>query len=136
MLTYAVTLEPDDGTMLIRCPDLPEVITFAETEGEIEAVARDALEEALASRISHGENIPVPRSKGRSIAMGITTTLKVRLYEELRAQNTTRADLMRLLKWPRNSVDRLFQIGHASRAEQLEAAFAALGKRVTVELAA
>ncbi|MBL6599054.1 MAG: type II toxin-antitoxin system HicB family antitoxin [Alphaproteobacteria bacterium] len=136
MLSYPITTEPDDGTLLIRCPDLPEVVTFAELEAEIEAPARDAIEEALAARISHGEDIPKASAEGRMVSMGVTTTLKVRLYQELRAQGKTRADLMRALGWSRNSVDRLFRIGHASKTDQLEAALAALGKRVTIGLAA
>ena len=136
MLSYPITTEPDDGTLLIRCPDLPEVVTFAELEAEIEAPARDGIEEALAARISHGEDIPKASAEGRMVSMGVTTTLKVRLYQELRAQGKTRADLMRALGWSRNSVDRLFRIGHASKTDQLEAALAALGKRVTIGLAA
>lgn len=136
MLRYPITIEPDDGALLIRCPDLPEVVTFAETDADIDARARDAIEEALASRISHAEDIPKAVAEGRMVAMGVTTTLKVRLYQELRAQGKTRADLMRALGWSRNSVDRLFHIGHASKTDQLEAALAALGKRVTVDLAA
>lgn len=102
----------------------------------MDALARDAIEEALAARISHAEEIPTAGVGERMISMGVTTTLKVQLYQELRAQGKSRADLMRTLGWSRNSVDRLFRIGHASKTDQLEAALAALGKRVTVGLAA
>jgi antitoxin HicB len=136
MLSFPITTEPDDGTLLIRCPVLPEVVTFAEAGGDMDALARDAIEEALAARISHAEEIPTAGVGERMISMGVTTTLKVQLYQELRAQGKSRADLMRTLGWSRNSVDRLFRIGHASKTDQLEAALAALGKRVTVGLAA
>jgi antitoxin HicB len=38
------------------------------------------------------------------------------------------------LGWNRNSVDRLFQIGHASRLDQIEVAALALGRHVQVSL--
>jgi antitoxin HicB len=37
---------------------------------------------------------------------------------------------MRNLNWNRESVDRLFRIDHASKLDQIEAAFAAPGERL------
>ena len=39
-----------------------------------------------------------------------------------------------LLGWNRESVDRLFRLDHASRLDQLEAAFKALGRSVDVSI--
>jgi antitoxin HicB len=41
---------------------------------------------------------------------------------------------MRRLSWNRESVDRLFRLDHASRLDQIEAAFKALGKSVALEV--
>jgi antitoxin HicB len=61
-LSYAVKLTPDDnGTLLVTCPDLPEVTTFGVDETNAIAHARDALEEAIAARIADGREIPDPR---------------------------------------------------------------------------
>jgi hypothetical protein len=50
-LLRAVTLTPDDnGSVLITCPSLPEVSTFATRPGEIIRRANDAIEEALFAR--------------------------------------------------------------------------------------
>ncbi len=58
---YSVALTPDDnGTVLITCPDLPEVATFGEDEEDAIGRATDAIEEALAARIAHREDIPAP----------------------------------------------------------------------------
>ena len=60
-MKYAITLTPDDnGTFLAVCLDLPEVTTFGEDEEEALQHATDAVEEALAARISHREDIPHP----------------------------------------------------------------------------
>jgi hypothetical protein len=46
----------------------------------------------------------------------------------------TRAKLVRRLGWNRNSVDRLFDVNHASRLEQIEAAMLTIGFRVDARL--
>jgi antitoxin HicB len=56
---YALVLEPDDnGTLLVTCPDLPEVTTFGDDPEDALRRAADAIEEALASRIAGHEDIP------------------------------------------------------------------------------
>ena len=58
---YHVTLTPDEtGTVLVACPDLPEVTTFGEDEEDAIGRAADAIEEALATRIARREDIPAP----------------------------------------------------------------------------
>lgn len=58
---YTVILEPDDkGTLLVTCPDLPEVTTFGEDQEDALRRVAAAIEEAFAARIVHGEDIPVP----------------------------------------------------------------------------
>jgi antitoxin HicB len=58
-LSYRILLEPDDNdTFLATCPALPEVTTFGQNELEAMVHARDAIEEALAARVSQGQDIP------------------------------------------------------------------------------
>jgi len=59
MLAYLIKLTPGD-TFLVTCPDFPEVTTFGETGDEILRVALGAIEEAIAARISYGEQLPAP----------------------------------------------------------------------------
>jgi antitoxin HicB len=134
---YLIKLEPDDNdTLLVTCPALPEVATFGEGEADAMRRARDAIEEALAARIGDGMDIPAPasRSRGRAVALPLMAALKVSLYRSLREVGLTRAELMRRLGWNRESVDRLFRLDHASRLDQLEAAFKALGRSVDVSI--
>ena len=134
---YLIKLEPDDNdTLLVTCPALPEVATFGEDEADAVRRARDAIEEALSTRIGDGMDIPAPasRSRGRAVALPLMAALKVSLYRSLREAGLTRAELMRRLGWNWESVDRLFRLDHASRLNQLEAAFKALGRSVDVSI--
>ncbi len=135
MIGYRITFEPDDnGTLLVRCPQLPIVLTFGEDETGATAHAVDAIETALAHMIDSGEDIPRPDTKaGARPRLPLLTALKLSLYWALRDAGITRAELARRLEWNRESVDRLFRLDHRSRLEQIESALAALGKTVEIE---
>jgi antitoxin HicB len=136
-LEYNLLLQRDDnGTLLVTCPQLPIVATFGENEADALRHGLDAVETALASMIDDGEDVPRPnrRKGGHRIRLPIMTSLKVQLYWALREAGITRAELGRRLGWNRESVDRLFRLDHRSRLEQLEAAFAALGKAANVDI--
>lgn len=137
-LAYRVKLQPDDnGTLLVTCRALPEVTTFGENEADALRHARDAIEEALAARISDGQDVPNGDSRGRHLVrLPALTALKTELYRTMRVSGVTRAELMRRLGWNRESVDRLFRLDHASRLEQLEAAFIAIGRQVDFAIGA
>jgi antitoxin HicB len=136
MFGYRIKLEPDDkGTLLVTCPALPEVTTFGDDEADALRHAVGAIEEAIAARMAGGEDVPKGHQRGpRLVRLPALTVLKVELYRQLREAGMTRAELARRLGWKRESVDRLFRLGHASRLEQLEAAFAALGQAVAVSI--
>ena len=139
-MIYPLKVEKDDnGTWLITCPDIPEVTTFAEREDEIERRALDAIEEALAARISDSNDVPAPRQTfhGRhGVRLPLLTALKVNLYRTLRASKEvpTRAELARRMKKPREQVDRLFRLDHHSRTDQIESAFRALRKKIDIKV--
>jgi antitoxin HicB len=135
MLTYRVNLEPDDnGTLLVTCPAFPEVTTFGENEADAIAHAVGAVEEAIAARISEREPLPQPERGKVLVRLPLQTALKAALYETLRQSNITRAELGRRLGWKREQVDRLFRLDHASRLDQLEAAFHALHREADVQI--
>lgn len=136
MLGYRIKLEPDDNsTLLVTCPSLPEVTTFGDNEGDAIRHAVGAIEEAVAARVAAGEDVPEGHQRGpRLVRLPTLTVLKIELYRQLRETGITRAELARRLSWKRELVDRLFRLDHASRLEQLEAAFAALGRSVSVSV--
>jgi antitoxin HicB len=137
-LAYRIALEADDnGTWLVTCPAFPEVTTFGENEADAIHHARDAIEEAIAARISDDQDIPDGEtSEKHLVRLPALTSLKVELYRRMRQTGVTRAELARRLQWNRESVDRLFRIDHASRLDQIEAAFAALGQSVDFAIVA
>ena len=132
-----VTLERDaDGRIIVTSPVLPEVATFGENEEEALAQARRAIEEALAARMAHGDDVPLPssRAEGLLVPLDLQTTLKLLLYYRMRSCQVTKAELARRLGWHGPQVDRLLNLNHRSRIDLLERAFAALGSRIVIGL--
>lgn len=138
MRVYAIKLTKDGGTWLVTCPALPEVTTFGDTREEAHIHGASAIEEALAARMADGRDIPLPiaANEGPNVLVPLLTQLKVELYQAMRKDGMSRADLQRAMKTHRPQVDRLFDLNHASNLSQIEAAFKALGREVDVEVKA
>ena len=135
MLRYPVILAEDQGTILATCPDLPEAATFGEDREDALLRAVDAIETAIQGRIADREPVPLPSAAGEAVVeLPMQTTLKILLYRTMRERRLRKAALARRLGWKAPQVDRLFDLRHASRLDQLEAAFTALGKRLDVEI--
>jgi antitoxin HicB len=138
MLRYPVILETDTNqTILVSFPDFPEAHTFGDDENEALARAADLLEDVLADYIESRRDIPVPskvRKQDRVVTLPVLTEAKVRLYREMRSSGIRKAELARRLRCHMRQVDRLLDLHHASRLDQIESAFAALNKRIVIEV--
>ncbi len=132
MLAYPITLEDDDGTLLTTSPDFPELTTFGDDREEAIARAVHALEEVIAARIHDRRDIPIP-SRGETYAVLPTlTSVKVMLYQGMKEQGVGKAELARRLGWHMPQVDRVLDVQHRSRLDQMDAALGAIGRQLHV----
>ena len=135
MLAYPIVLEDDDVAVLATSPDFPELTTFGDDREEALARVVHALEEAIAARIHDRKDIPAP-SRGAAYAVLPTlTSVKVMLYQGMREQGVGKAELARRLGWHMPQVDRVLDVEHRSRLDQMDAALGAIGKRLQVTAA-
>ena len=135
-MRYAIELAPDDnGTVLVTCPDLPEMVTFGEDEVDARLRAIDAIATVLQARMADRAEIPAPSTEGNaSVTLPALAAAKVELYRAMRERGLRKADLVRLLNARPMQVDRLLDLAHGSRLDQMEAAFRALGKELAIEV--
>lgn len=72
-LSYTLQLRPEpEGGFTVLVPALPEVVTYGVDEAEALAMARDAIELALAVRRDDGEEVPrdvVPLTRTLTISI-------------------------------------------------------------------
>jgi antitoxin HicB len=139
MWDYPVTLEKDsDGSILVSFPDVPEAHTFGADADEAMLRAVDALETALAAYVEDGKDLPAPsrpRRGQRTVHPAALVALKLGIFQAMRDEGVRKAELARRLGWHLPQVDRLLDLNHASRLDQIEAAIAALGRRLDVRMA-
>jgi antitoxin HicB len=136
MARYPVTLTQDDNdTLLVEFPDFPEAHTFGEDEEEALARAVDALETIIDAYIRDKRDIPAPSAvTGASVTLPSLVDTKVQIYAAMRAQRVGKAELAKRLNVFLPQVDRLLDVRHGSKIDQLEAAAQALGSSLNVTL--
>ena len=139
MRAYPATLIPDpDEGYTVTFRDVPEAITEGDSREEALLRAEDALESALAMYVAGKEPLPVasPVEPGEvMVPLSALGMAKTALYEAMREQGVGRAELARRLRWHLPQVNRVLDLRHASKMEQIEAALAALGLRLIVDVA-
>ncbi len=138
MFDFPVTLTPDDGTVLVTFADVPEAITFGADEGEALLNAVDALETGLSFYVDARKPMPTPGKPKRgqkTVRPSALECAKLGVYKAMTEQGVKKAELARRLGWHMPQVDRLFDLRHASRMDQIEAAAAALGRHIEIKVA-
>ena len=119
----------------MTCPNLSKFVTFGDDRDDALRHAADAIEEALAARTARREAIPASSGAGEySVDLPALTVAKVALYRAAREAGVSKAELGRRLQWHPPQVDRLFDLNHASRLDQLDLAFRTLGKTVVLSV--
>ncbi len=136
MLRYRVKLEREDERVLVSFPDVPGVHTFADDEQEALARGAEALETMLMAMIADRDEIPYPSPvrRGRFVVLPALTEAKIELYRAMREAAVGKAELARRLNCHLPQVDRLLDLGHGSKLNQLEQAFRAIGKVLTIDV--
>ena len=136
-LAYPATLMPDReaGGFTVTFPDLPEAITQGENRLHALEQAADCLEEAVAGRIRRGDEIPAPSKTRASQAVVPVPPLmaaKAALYLAMREAKMSNVKLAKQLGCDEKDVRRMLDPRHSSRINALQAALAALGKKIVV----
>jgi antitoxin HicB len=137
MFDYPVTLKPDGDTLMVSFADLPEAITFGADEDEALLQAVDALETALSFYIDARKPLPAPskpKRGQRTVHPSALECAKLGVYQAMMEQGIKKTDLARRLGWHLPQVDRLFDLRHASRLDQLEAAARSLGREIRMSV--
>ena len=138
MQPYPLILEIDEnGTMIAQALDVPEAITVGRDAEEAAARAEDALVASLRGYIDDGRAIPRPSQPKRGQACAVLPPMvgaKLAIYQAMRAAGLSQGALAERLGCDPRQVRRLLDLDHRSRLDQLEAALAALGKRLVLEV--
>ena len=132
---YPVRLDQEaDGGYVVTLPDIGYGATQGDTLEEALHQAEDLLEEAILGVMANDEDLPLPSpARGRPVVgLPALTAAKFELYRAMRTAGLSKDELAVRLGWSPSQVTRLFNGRHTVRLDQVEAALAALGRRLVV----
>ena len=136
--TYPAKFTPDaDGGFVVTFRDVPEAITQGETIEECREQAAGALQAAIETYIERRMPIPVPAPAKRGehmVSLPTRTALKASVYIGMIERHMSNVALAKVLHVNEKEVRRMLDPGHPTKAEALERALAAMGKRVEIRV--
>jgi antitoxin HicB len=119
----------------VRFPDVPEALTGGDDLDDTLTQAADCLAEAIAGRIRRGDDIPKPSKPKRGqrlIGVPLYLAPKLALYLAMREHGMRNTALAKRLGVSETVVRRMLDPKHDTKPERIQAALAALGKRIVV----
>ena len=138
MIVYPAKFDRAKDGITVTFPDIPEAITCGFSEREAMEYAVDAIITVFTEYIKRRQAIPrASKARGKSMRLVVLPALeeaKIRLYEAMRETGVRKAHLARRMGWQKSQVDRLLDLRHRSRLDQIEAALAKLHKRLVVNV--
>ena len=126
-----------DGRILVEFVDLPRVGTDGKDDREAMEEAMDALGSDLSIHLSRRDEIPAPSAAKRGqrlVPVPLGLAPKLALYMAMRERQINNSELARRLAVHERVIRRMLDPEHASKAEKIQAAMAAMGKQMTVEV--
>ncbi|MBB5444680.1 MULTISPECIES: type II toxin-antitoxin system HicB family antitoxin [unclassified Paraburkholderia] len=135
MLRYPAVFEPDSGGFVVTFRDIPEAITQGDSLEEARSMAADALFTAMDFYFEDKRPVPKPSKakKGEElIALPASVSAKILLLNEMIAQKVTPAELARRLDTSPQVINRIVDIGHATKIDTIAEALEALGKHLEI----
>ena len=138
--TYPIVLTPDDEDegFVVTFPDIQHAITQGDNVEECLEQAVDCLEEALASCIDDGEDIPVPSAVDKgdlSVAPRSQMAIKVEIYQAWKNAGISKVNLASRMGISEAEARRILDPRHGTKLPTMERALLAMGKKIELKVA-
>lgn len=135
---YPVAFEKHrDGTFVLTCRDLPEVVSQGKDDEDATLAAEGALQAAIEYRIRESLDIPKPsnpRRGERLVSVPPETAAKAALYLVMEEQGISKVELARQLRINEKEVRRMLDPGHSTKIPRIAEVLRFLGRNLRVEL--
>lgn len=124
-------LNPDTGCYVVSFRDIPEALTQGYSMDEAKSQAVDALIDALDFYFEDERPVPMPTEALRDevvIELPLSVWSKVLLLNTMLEQRVSQAELGKMLGKPRQEINRMTNLRHATKIDSIVEALKALGK--------
>lgn len=139
-MKYPVKLQHlGDEEIMVTCPDLPAMTSVGSGESDALRQAVDGISSALQILIDDRQAIPEPSTAKRGMKLVELPPLavaKVGLYKAMLRHGIRKSELARRLDVHLPQIDRLIDLRHKSKLDQVQAALEAVGYRMEIKVLA
>lgn len=137
--SYPVAINQKNGSEYqVALPDFPEASILSTSLEEALSKAGTCLTDAVSARIRRNQPVPqpsAPQDKGSHWAvLPAHLSAKTALYLAMRASGMSKVALAKRLNHDEKEIRRMLDPHHPSKLPRIEAALAALGMRLVVEM--
>ena len=97
----------------------------------------DALETALEFYLEEGNALPAPSRPKRGqevVSPSVLATLKLSVYQAMVTDKVRKTELAKRLGKHLMQIDRLLDLNHSSRVEEIESALRALNREISIRV--
>lgn len=134
LLSPAAEADPAEKGFIVTFPDLPEAITQGEDQPDALRQATDCLDEALAGRIRHGDEIPRPGRGTVFVEPSVMIGAKTALYLAMKEAGLDVPVLAQRLGWQEADLRGLLDPAAVTKISRIEQALSGLGKRLSLDV--
>ena len=130
-------LKVEDGTEVIKCRDLPELLSWPSDGETLEQWARYAVEDCIMFRMKDGEAIPEasdPEEGEYVVKLTTSEEAKILLHNEMVKGNVSRAEFAKKAKMRLPDVTRLLNIKHQTKVDTIASALNVVGKELKLSV--
>jgi antitoxin HicB len=139
-ISYPALFEPiEDGWLMVTFPDVPGAITNGEDHDAAYEMAQDALGIMLDSYIWAHAALPrrsQPSNDQVTVELSALDSSKLALCLEMAKAKLTKSELAARLGVDEKEARRILAVGHNTKLDTLEAAFKAIGRKITIQVEA
>jgi antitoxin HicB len=139
-ISYPADFRPiEDGWFMAVFPDVPGCATNGEDHDVTYEMAQDALGIMLDSYIwEHGTLPPRSRPSKNQVVVELSAldSSKLALCLEMAKAKLTKTELAARLGVDEKEARRILAVGHNTKLDTLEAAFKAIGRKITIQVEA
>jgi antitoxin HicB len=128
----------EEGGFVVTFRDIPEAITQGDTEAEAMEMAADVLVSAMDFYFEDRRTVPMPSKPKRGerlVELPASIAAKVLLLNELVSAKVSNVELAKRMGTRPQEVQRIVDLGHATKIDTIAAALKALGKGLEVRVA-
>lgn len=130
-------IKAEDGTEIIKCRDLPELLSWPADGESKETWARYAVEDCIAFRIKDGIEVP-PASPAQDnefiVELTPTEEAKILLHNTMVDSQIGRSTLASKAHLSLPEVTRLLNLKHRTKIDSVALALNSLGKKLNLSL--